>query len=718
MAKLNKSRSDILKSLSRPIPMDAENLIELLPSMRPIMLWQEYPDIALISLSGILLPPHQRTMLYTFHQGCAQNINVSSRGTSKSATTCVLYANYKMLLFAKRSFVTLSATGFRGGQLIFEDAVKWLNGAWFSQEPDAKFFARSAVKDNYVHRAQNFWRMEYDSKSSNITIPTNDEQRMRGLRGTDLLIDEANTADETMVSEVANSFLNVLGDFKHGGANSEVNQTYYTSTIDFNWRWLQKKIQAATESLYRDWQASNALVRGDYNQYKDLHRLGLHEYTYVSFDYTDVLIRKYMTTRDGQRFEVRWPNLDIPLTDDERGIPYYERAEDGRVQRIGNPIEYYKTYPINKKNLEIDLYDGTADESSWWAEQRNIVDSASGDVYSHELVDKIACIGKNFIVPFESASEAWQKTHESDTADYYAPVMWECKDPCVLGVDYATQSDFTAFVVMRLGPLAEGDFDYLTGHGKSKWCNVIWAEQYRRMTHEDVAKKIHELRARYNLTYTYDAHVTDTWDMCRAIGLDMRGGGHGVRDSLALLNKSHITAPEVRIIDPLDKDDRIQVYMTDPNTIPMLDSIWPTAELNSKLVNFTVAQMEQGLLYLPKYLDKSQRPKGQHRLDIGYEAAHNIAWQLRKLRKEMSQNQNWPRFYVEGDTSKDANKKDLWAALIYAAKQARAHLIRQRMVDGAMPPMGGIALQVGRKITFQPLTFTNTPFLRPKKSRL
>ena len=693
---LIKSRTEILKSLDKPLPLTAEDQVELRPYMRGITLLQEYPDIALVTLSGIFIPPHQRTTMYALHiNNASRNVNISSRGTAKSSTVCVLYANYKQLCFAKRRFVTLSATGFRGGQIMFEDTFKWAFGGWSDQDPKIQFFAASAENENYIHRAQNFWSIDYDSLSSNLTVPTNDEERLRGLRGTDLLIDEANTMEETLVTKVASSFLNVKGDFKHGGAYSAQNQTYFTSTIDFNWRWLQGVMRAAQESLRRELEAQKALEANNEERYLELLRMGLHGYSYVSFDYTDMLIRAEVETREGTKYKVRWPNPNIPLTRDERGIPYITKTPTGQISKYGSPIEYYATYPVEKNNIEDPLYDGTVDEATWWAEQRNITDSASGDVYSHDLIDKASCVGGHNIMSYDSTSPSWKELHKGDKLDYFAPVLYRCEDPCVIGVDYATQSDFTAFVVIRLGPLAQGEYDHVKGTGKTKWSNVIWAEQYRRMTHHDVAKKLQELRGRYNLVYYHDPYVTDTWDMCRAIGLDMRGGGSGVRDELAQLNKAHIQAPEVRIYDPLDRDERILAYAADANAIPMLDAIWPSAELNSKLVNFTVAQMESGLLYLPKYLDRSQRPHNHNELDIGYEACHNLSWQLRRLRKEMQQ--NWPKFYIEGDTSLPDNKKDLWAAFIYAAKQARAHIIRQSTADSFVPAYVGLAVKVGSK---------------------
>lgn len=691
-----KTPTQHLQTLGKPLALTAEDQVELRPYMRAITLLQEYPDIALIALSGIFIPPHQRTTMYALHVNHAsRNVNISSRGTAKSSTVCVLYANYKQLCFAKRHFVTLSATGFRGGQIMFEDTEKWAFGGWSSQDPKMQFFVQSNDNPNFIHRAQNFWMIEYDSLSDNMTVPTNDEQRLRGLRGTDLLIDEANTMDEELVTKVAQSFLNVKGDFEHGGAYSAQNQTYFTSTIDFNWRWLQGVMRAAQESLRRELEAKQALERNDHERYLELLRIGLHGYSYVSFDYTDMLIRTTVATREGVQYKVRWPNPKIPVTRDERGIPYIVKDAAGQIIKFGSPVEYYATYPVDKGNIEDALFDGTVDEATWWAEQRNITDSASGDVYSHTLIDKASCMGGNFISSYDHMTAAWKEKHAADKSDYFAPVLYRCADPCVIGVDYATQSDFTAFVVMRLGPLASGEYDFTTGTGKTKWSNVIWAEQYRRMTHQDVAKKLQELRGRYNLVYFHDPHVTDTWDMCRAIGLDMRGGGSGVRDELAQLNKAHVQPPDVRIYDPLDRDERILAYAADANAIPMLDAIWPSAELNTKLVNFTVAQMENGLLYLPRYLDRSQRPPHQNELDIGYEACHNLTWQLRRLRKEMQQ--NWPKFYIEGDTSLPDNKKDLWSAFIYAAKQARAHIIRQGQEDKFVPAYAALAVNINSK---------------------
>jgi hypothetical protein len=175
----------------------------------------------------------------------------------------------------------------------------------------------------------------------------------------------------------------------------------------------------------------------------------------------------------------------------------------------------------------------------------------------------------------------------------------------------------------------------------------------------------------------------------------MRGGGNGVRDELLWLNESVLPPDAYRIYDPLDKDEKVLAFEKDHRTLAMLDAIWPTDETNDKMVEFTVAQMQQGFLYLPKWLDDSQRPVGQRELWVGYDAAKNLERQLRKLRQKPTK--NYRNFYMDGDTALVQNKKDLWAAFIYAAKQLRAHLIRLRTIENTPPPLGMRVTRVGSK---------------------
>lgn len=670
--------------------MPAEEWIEYSTLLRPLILFQELPDIALIVESGIYVPPHQRTMLYASHLGSPINIIPCSRGTAKTSTIGTLYSAYMNVHYARRNWVTLSATGFRGGQVIFNDIEKWLDGGWDSQERRPPYIRASiARRPRAVTRAQNYWGIEYDSFSSNTTLPTKDEDSIRGHRAKDLIIDEANTAEKSFIERIAIPFLNVMADMRHGGAYATRNRLFLLSTVDYSWRPFQEQIQAARAGLERDWNAFLAARDGDREKRLRLETEGLLEYQMVMFDYVDVLIRAQVQTRTGKTYKVAYPDKEIPVTRDLRGIPFLHCDSLGRLTKEAPPEQYWMTYAMDKAQLERGLFDGSADEAAWKSEQRNIVDTAVGDVYANELVDRMSCHGDRCIIPYKKLPQSWQETYKESQLDYVPPILYSSQDPCVLGVDYAPLKDFCAFVVIRLGPLAKGEFNPLTHSGNTTWSNVIWCEQYQQMSYREVAEKIRQFRERYNLVY-YHEDYEEPEQACRAIGLDMRGGGNGVRDELAWLN-GDIPDGAIRLYDPFDKDERVRAFQKDAKTLPMLDTIWPTDNLNEKLVDYTIASMQQGMLYLPKFIERSERPIARRELDIGYEAGRGLVRQLRKLRQEPTKNAR--RFYMEGDTNRAENKKDLWAAFIYAGKQMRAHMIRFQQLSNLRPPL---ALKVAK----------------------
>lgn len=662
----------------------AERWLELQALFRPLVLLQEYPDIAIGVLSNIYMPPHQRMILYQLHRGAGNNLVIASRGTAKSSTVCVLYTVYMGVTFSHRKGVMLSATGFRGGQNNFNDAALWLSGGWDSQLGPATFFRASIPRrDTPVSRGQSQWSMTFDSHSMIITLPTKDPEAIRGIRGQDLSFDEANFLTEELIDKVAIPFLNVTQDMRHGGAFADPNRVFYTTTVDYSWRPFQKRVAAARQALNRDVEAKRAMDNGQWGTWKKLDAAELHETTLTQFDYTDLLIRRRLTTRSGVTYQVTYPDKEIPLTYDPRGIPFTERDAEGKLRRRSHPTAYYQTYAIAKRHLERGLFDGSVDEAGWKSEQRNVVDTAIGDVYSHELVDRASCTGHRYIISADALPDVW--TEKFGDVDYESPIMWKCSDPCVLGVDYAPTSDFCAFVVIRIGPLSTTDFNPMTNLGNTKWSNVIWSEQHKHMSGKDGANKVRQLMDRYNLVW-YDEVTKDKWDSCRAIGLDTRGGGTAVRDELCWVNDEELPDGEYRIYDPYDKDPRIAAFIKDERALPMLDALTTSDRDNDKLVEYTKGMMEQGLLYLAKFIPDSERPISSAELDIGYRATHTLDQQLRKLRQRPTA--SWRKFYMEGNTEKDTNKKDLWAAFIYAAKQVRAHLIRKQQIDNTPPPMG------------------------------
>jgi hypothetical protein len=303
-------------------PQPAELAFEAKRIFRPIIRWREWPDVAAHVLSGIQMPTHQRILLYVAHLGAPTSVFICSRGTSKSAIVDGVYAYLRALLYAKRKGVTLSAAGFRGGQLLYSDIEAWLRGAWLDQEPGLKFFSRSANNDRIVMRAQNYWKIDTTSASSLMTVPTNDPTKIRGIRGNDLYLDEANFADYELVDKVALSFLNVLGDFKTGGDNAAVNCVFYTTTVDYAWRDFQKTAVAAQQSMEHDYTLYKAVKDGNVKRIRELKRRGMLQSSYISFDYSDLMIRKRITTRDGRAMEFNWPDKNRRFKYDPRGLPF------------------------------------------------------------------------------------------------------------------------------------------------------------------------------------------------------------------------------------------------------------------------------------------------------------------------------------------------------------------------------------------------------------
>lgn len=671
--------------LAKKQSLSAEQAFELKKIIRPLVIWQEHPPLALQAISGIVVPPHQRIMHYAAHLGAVYNVFIGSRGTSKTSTIDVNYSTYKNLLFGKRQGITLSASGFRGGQVLFSDLEKWVLGGWVDQEAGLDFLKNSIKNDKLIHRAQNFWKIDFTSLSGNMTVPTNDSEKLRGLRGTELYVDEANFTDFELIDKVAESFLNVLQDFATGGENAQANVVYYTTTVDYAWRDFQRTARGAYEGLRRELEYLKAVGRGEKDTARALAEKGMHDTMYVCLDYTDTIMRRYVTNRKGQRFEVVWPDKRRSWRLDPQGIPYTVRAENGRMKMEGTPVEVITTYPINRK-MEGKVLRGETTEPIWLAEQRNVVDSSAGDVYPHALVDHAANKGGRYLLHWDDCGEKYQRFYRDPERHYVPQVLYECSDPCVLGVDYAPGSrDFSAFVVIRIGPMAEGEFDPITGLGKTKWSNIIWAEQHRNASGANVAEKIRAFAERYNLVYFHDPYETDTWKLCRAIGLDVRGGGNAVRDELVLINDEQVPEGKYRILDPLDDDPRLAAFKTDANAKPMLDAIKPTSQLNDKLVEFTVGQFTQRLLYLPA--DVPLQERGDAKNDIAYDGARILEHQLRAIQQAPTAT-GYRKFFVPGDAEAVTNKKDFWAAFIYASKQLRAHLLRIRLTEDAPPPLG------------------------------
>ena len=69
--------------------------------------------------------------------------------------------------------------------------------------------------------------------------------------------------------------------------------------------------------------------------------------------------------------------------------------------------------------------------------------------------------------------------------------------------------------------------------------------------------------------------------------------------------------------------------------------------------------------------------------------------QLRALQQAPTAS-GYRKFYMAGDEEATTNKKDFWAAFIYASKQLRAHLLRVRLMEDTPMPMGAVTSEFQR----------------------
>ena len=252
--------------------------------------------------------------------------------------------------------------------------------------------------------------------------------------------------------------------------------------------------------------------------------------------------------------------------------------------------KYIYTYPVNKKQLEDPLDQGLVDFETWAAEQRNVFIEAAGSVYSPKLIER--AIGPIYTIEEERARN-WYMDKEGRR--YMPPVLYESTDPCFLGVDVARTSDFSAFVVIRLGYGESSFFKDSTAYNLKKhsgigtWSNVIWAEQHQKMTIKEISDTVRALRKRYNII---------TVRGVPGIAMDARGGGTNIRDELANPVPEKLDTGEIdlnwkspqKIYDPIDEE--YKHLAADENNWGGLEVLWTSDQSNQELVGFSRAQLD------------------------------------------------------------------------------------------------------------------------------
>lgn len=666
-------------------------------------LWvmRRQPSHAAYWLTGIVLPSHERYWIGVYMGETKENNVIASRGTSKSFTHASAAAPLESLLYKNVSTLLLSASGFRGGKELFKDGERMILGQLKSQQIPGSFFKASIDKGKTIQKDPSIWTMAFKSYSRYSTVPTNQPDQLRGLRANKVIVDERNTYSGDQIQRIVRPMLNVGASFRKTAEGGDRNKIYQISTIDYTVRDWYPEIQVAQQLQKREYDAHKARKAGDWAEYDRLMsdndgQLAQASYSLTRFDYTDLIIPEYVATIDGQhRYRVAFPM--------ETGV---ERNDILRHDKHAK-VAFWYLYPVDVRGLTTPLRDGTVDLDLWLAEQRNIFINASGNVFDFDLIQKVA------ERPIPIGNHKRKKTDEDDGEDeFYAPVMYSCGDPCVLGVDVARESDESAFVVIRLGELSEEEFspfmESTDKHGRpllghTNWNHVCWAESWRKLQAYEVADKIHDLYTRYNIIRTVNI---------AGIAMDKRGGGTAVRDELGnpkapmIDGKPDPSWSQDKILKIFDPDDEngfshFSVFNDPSKYWGGLRLLATQNEDNLSWTYGAKGMMQTKKLYIGFWMPPSRwayekgllGPNGEpdrgnpeyRKWEVGYNGIRRLKNQLLRLQTKITET-GVQRFVMPGDRAKEEGKKDLAVTLTYAFSLAREH-IKAKTVAGAEIPM-------------------------------
>lgn len=606
---------------------------------------------------------------------------VGGRGTAKSFTVASVNPTLYSEAFGRKKVSSLSASKFRGGKVIMEEALSFIMGNLDSQVLPGNFTKKMLEWGKGLKREGDRWYIPFSTKTTFTTIPTGNEESARGLRANMLVLDEADNWAKETVDKIFGPFLAVKGGFDSPAEDSSRNKIFFTGTVSYSHKDWARALKDREDVIRKSFIANKALMDGDFKTWhrlteEDNDRIKRASFHLQRWDYTDLLIPKLLKDHEVHYPTVSTSSKEIEVND-KKFIMYDPRDK----------IDYVYTYPVDKGFAEGQLDDGLSDFDSWAAEWRCQFIDTSGNVYPFDLMERAT---NTELFSYEELRQMGWDSEE--LGPYFPPVLFNCKDPCVLGVDPARTSDFTGFVVIRLGELADGKYNPFTGEGKTSWNNVIWAEQRKHMTIKDISIKIREFKERYNLV------VYSNPEKAPGIAIDARGAASGatVRDELAVPSPEADDQGNVDpnwispqpIYDPTDKE--YQGLRTNNKAWPGLRLLWTTDQMNTEMVSFTKGQFEVSKLYLGRFLNRVERSDPEGRLNLGYIGVKSLKDQLLSI-------QGVPTKYafkyeMPGDGRRDDMKKDLFSAFLYAGHAARLHIALSATERRVAPQAAAIVL--------------------------
>ncbi|MBU8921758.1 MAG: hypothetical protein KOO63_08060, partial [Bacteroidales bacterium] len=205
--------------------------------------------------------------------------------------------------------------------MILKDSERLIMGRLGSQKLPAHFARKSIQHVKTIKHEPDMWYIDFTSNSTVFTLPTNNEEAVRGARANILVIDERNTFDGEAIETVYRPFLAVGQDFENPAEGASGNQTFFVGTIDYSYRDWYKGIMAVKDIAHLEYEQQRALMTQDWETYDALQRRHGHQLRgasvcFMRFDYTDLLIPtkigKYKVNYPGARQgrDVLWDDRD------------------------------------------------------------------------------------------------------------------------------------------------------------------------------------------------------------------------------------------------------------------------------------------------------------------------------------------------------------------------------------------------------------------------
>lgn len=298
------------------------------------------------------------------------------------------------------------------------------------------------------------------------------------------------------------------------------------------------------------------------------------------------------------------------------------RDESGKRQHWGIP------YRIRVDEIEKDRDSGNIPLEDWAAENINRPIRSTGNYFPSILIRRASSVAVN--------------PNAAGGADEYLVPKLSSNDPVVWGVDVGKAESYFALTIVRVGELAEEEFDPVTQEGKTSFNNVVYAMQ---------------MRGRYRDYALRMTQILEFFPNTLGIWMDGRGGGAAVADELAFNLPDH---PPIYDREAKDYAGKVAEGM------PILHILMPSDILNTKWNSFLLAQLQRQKLLFPK----TEVRVDNKELEEVHRAIRMLTHQLTKV--QVKKTQNALKFDIPG---KAGRRKDLYSSLVYAAAGLREVLL-------------------------------------------